>query len=160
MEHGKTESVQEQEKSRPLLNWRLIRKIEGLVFASMLLAIPFFAFRIVDATGTSLMVKNTSVDLVKELIQARETAKNLKLPITVSTCKHVANQPNAYLIQNGERTLQQVILPPGLSMIGSVTFDESGIPIARSAFTISKGLRSVTVEIDSEGNTSVRDQPI
>jgi hypothetical protein len=39
-------------------------------------------------------------------------------------------------------------------MAGSVTFDETGTPKARSSFVVSKGLRSVTVEVDSAGKTS------
>jgi hypothetical protein len=160
MEQSQPDLTQEFSKPRPRLNWRLIRKVEGLVFASMLLAIPFFAFRIVDATGTALMVKNTSVDLVKDLIKARDMAKDFKLPITVTCARGVNNEPFAYLIQNGSRTIEQVIVPPGVSMVGSVTFDETGIPKGRSSFVITKGMRSATVEVDERGSTSVRDIPL
>src|SRR5579883_1048368 len=102
MEESKAPPSNEfQEKSNVQLNWRFVRKIEALVFASMFLAVPFFAFRIVDIAGTSLMVQNTAVDLVRDLIRAREIAKDYGLVITVSSALPGANDPCSYLIQNG-----------------------------------------------------------
>lgn len=49
MEPGKAEAtVTNQEKKTAEVNWRFVRKIEALVFASMFLAVPFFAYRIVE----------------------------------------------------------------------------------------------------------------
>jgi hypothetical protein len=160
MEQSETKPVVDVGKPGARLNWRLVRKVEGLVFTSMLLAIPFFAFRIVDTTGSALMVKNTSVDLVRDLIRARGIASDYKLPITVSSLKMPATESCAYVIQNGPRTIEQIILPRGVSIVGSVTFDESGTPKARSSFVVSKGLRSVTVEVDSTGKTAVHESSL
>jgi len=154
MEQSEPKAGVDVKKPGAKLNWRIVRKVEGLVFTSMLLAVPFFAFRIVDTTGTALMVKNTSVDLVRDLIRARAIARDFKLPITVSSLQVHATDSCAYVIQNGPRTIEQVVLPQGVSMAGSVTFDETGMPKARSSFVVSKGLRSVTVEVDSAGKTS------
>jgi len=157
MEQGGTEQAPAQHKAGAQLNWRIVRKVEGLVFTSMLLAVPFFAFRIVDTTGTALMVKNTSVDLVRDLIRARAIARDYKLPITVSSLDVPATHSCAYVIQNGPRTIEQIVLPPGVSMVGSVTFDEAGTPKARTSFVVSKGMRSVTVDVDSTGKTATHE---
>jgi hypothetical protein len=158
MEQSEPKPVVEVKKTGGAqLNWRIVRKVEGLVFTSMLLAVPFFAFRIVDTTGTALMVKNTSVDLVRDLIRARSIARDYKLPITVSSLQVRSTDSCAYVIQNGPRTIEQIVLPHGVSMSGSVTFDENGTPKERSSFVVSKGLRSVTVEVDSTGKTAVHE---
>lgn len=148
-------STEIQEKGNIQLNWRFVRKIEALVFASMFLAVPFFAFRIVDIAGTSLMVQNTAVDLVRDLIRAREIAKDYGLVITVSSALPGENDPCSYLIQNGTRTIEQVVLPRGVSMVGSVTFDEKGAPRNRASFIVNKGNRTTYVEVDTQGQTSL-----
>ena len=156
MEQSKTEAgVDYRENVKTQLNWRFIRKIEALVFTSMFLAVPFFAFRIVDIAGTSLMVQNTAVDLVRDLIRAREIAKDYGLTITVSSASQTGNEPCSYLIQNGTRTIEQVVLPRGVSMVGSVTFDEKGFPRNRASFIVSKGTKTSYVEVDQQGQTSL-----
>jgi len=137
------------------INWPLVRKFEALVFASMLIAIPFFAFRIVDTTGTALMVQNTAVDLVKDLIRAKDTARDFHLSITVSSTSPRGSEPASYSIQNGQHTIEQVILPYGVNIGGSITFDENGLPSTGSSFFVSKGSKTAFVDIDNQGQTSL-----
>ncbi|CAM6004026.1 unnamed protein product [Sphagnum balticum] len=156
MEQGKAEAHRETSKEEQAkLNWRLIRKFEGLIFASMLLAVPFFAFRIVDTTGSALMVQNTSVGLVDDLIRARGIARDFKLAVTVSANPVKGGEQGSYVIQNGARTIEQVTLPYGVTMDGSVTFGVDGIPKVRSQFYIHKQQAQAVVEVDSAGKTSV-----
>jgi hypothetical protein len=156
MDETKAETgIEVRDKNKAQLNWRFVRKIEALVFASMFLAVPFFAFRIVDIAGTSLMVQNTAVDLVRDLIRAREIAKDYGLVITVSSALSTGSDPCSYLIQNGTRTIEQVVLPRGVSMVGSVTFNEEGMPRNRASFIVNKGTRTTYVEVDTQGQTSL-----
>lgn len=134
------------------LDWPLIRKFESLVFASMVLAIPFFAYRVVDITSTQLAVKQTGVDLVQDLRRAKDISKEYGLSITV--CGRPANEKDgtAYLIQNGNRTIEEVLLPKGVNVIGSVTFDETGTPSTPgAAFTISKFWKSNRITLTKDG---------
>lgn len=157
MDEIKSEAgIELREKQKAQVNWRFVRKLEALVFASMFLAVPFFAFRIVDIAGTSLMVQNTAVDLERDLRRAREIAKDYGLTITVSSALPTGNDPCSYLIQNGTRTIEQVVLPRGVSMLGSVTFDDKGVPRNPPAsFIVSKGTRTSYVEVNSDGQTSL-----
>lgn len=155
MDESKAEpGVDSREKREGRLNWPFVRKIEALVFASMFLAVPFFALRIVDIAGTSMMVQNTAVDLVRDLIRAREIAKDYRLAITVSSAPATSDSCS-YLITNGTRTIEQLALPRGVSMVGAVTFDEEGTPRNRASFIVSKGSRTAYVEVDSRGQTSL-----
>jgi hypothetical protein len=155
MDESKAEpGVESREKREDRLNWPFVRKIEALVFASMFLAVPFFAFRIVDIAGTSMMVQNTAVDLVTNLIRAKEIAKDYGLVITVSSAP-AANDSCSYLILNGTRTLDQIVLPRGVSMVGSITFEAEGTPRSRASFMVSKGSRTTYVEVDNRGQTSL-----
>ena len=134
------------------LDWPLIRKFESLIFASMVFAIPFFAFKVVDLTSTQLAVRQTGVDLVKDLVRAKDISKEYGLSITVCGRPATESEGTAYLIQNGNRTIEEVLLPKGVNVLGSVTFDESGTPTMPGAnFTISKGWKSSHISLTREG---------
>lgn len=133
----------------------LIRKFETLVFATMLIVVPFFAYRIVDTAGTTLMVQNTAADLVKDLIKAKEIARDFHLNISVSSAPPTVNEPSSYLIQSGSRTIEQIVLPTGVSIAGAVSFNDNGIPQSPSSFIIAKSGRTAFVEVSRDGNTSV-----
>lgn len=137
------------------LDWPLIRKFESLIFTSMIVAIPFFAYRVVDLTSTQLAVKQTAVDLVKDLVRAKDISKEFGLAITVSGRPGENKKPGAYLIQNGERTIEEVVLPKGVSVLGAITFDEQGVPSSRGTFTISKGWKTQHVNIGADGIASL-----
>jgi hypothetical protein len=133
----------------------LIRKFETLAFLAMLFVVPFFAFRIVDTAGTTLMVQNTAADLVKDLIKAKEIARDFHLNITLVSAPPTANEPSSYLIQSGSRTIEQIILPNGVSIAGTVTFSDGGTPETPASFIIAKGGRTAFVEVNRDGNTAV-----
>src|SRR5262249_23027818 len=133
------------------LNWPMIRKFESLVFISMIVAIPFFAFRVVDVTSTNLAVKQTAVDLVKDLIRAKDISKEFGLTVTVSGHPSSTEGQYAYVIQNGNRTIEEVLLPRGVSIIGAITFNDQGVPNSRGSFTITKGWKTQHVFVSSEG---------
>ncbi len=130
----------------------LIRKFESLIFASMVFAIPFFAFKVVDLTSTQLAVRQTGVDLVKDLVRAKDISKEYGLSITVCGRPATESEGTAYLIQNGNRTIEEVLLPKGVNVLGSVTFDDTGTPTLPGAtFTISKGWKSSHISLTREG---------
>ena len=120
----------------------------------MLLAVPFFAFRIVSHTATSLAVSNTAVDLVNDLIRAKDISRDSGLNITVTSKPAEAEKPAAYLLENGTNVIEQVDLPKGVSIVGAVNFDDRGMPTQAASFIISKGFKSVTVEVDAQGTVS------
>jgi xanthine/uracil/vitamin C permease (AzgA family) len=134
----------------------LIRKFETLVFAAMLIVIPFFAFRVVDTAGTALMVQNTAADLVKDIIKAKEIARNFNVSVTVTSVPAIGAEPSCYLIQSNSKTIEQVQLPNGVSIVGSITFNEDGLPQRPAPFIITKGGRTSTVQVNREGATSVQ----
>ena len=155
MEEDKFESREQPAAKGRKLNWWLIRRIETLVFASMLLAVPFLAVRIMETASTALTVQNASVDLVRDLLRAKQIANDFTLKITVSSVPANAIEPSSYLIQNGKKSIEKVVLPRGVSLIGSVTFDDKGEPQQKCSFLISKGSKTVSVDIDSSGQISM-----
>jgi hypothetical protein len=60
-------------------------------------------------------------------------------------------EPAKYCISQEGQTLEEVKLPAGVSIIGSVTFTASGMPESPSSFLVTKGFRSSHVEIDNQG---------
>jgi hypothetical protein len=141
-------------KIKPPFDWRLIRKVEGLVFASMLIAVPFFALRIMDTTYSVLLINNSAVDLVQNIFSARNLAVQQHVEITVSSTPATGNDPFGYVVQTGKKTWYQFFLPRGVSMVGSVTFETTGTPQNATSFVISKGSRAVSVDIDEKGRAS------
>ena len=139
------------------LSWPpVIRKFEALVFAALLIVIPFFAYRIVDTAGTALMVQNTAADLVKDLIKSKEIARDFHIGVSVTSAPASGNEPCSYLIQSDSKTIEQVVLPNGVSIAGSVSFNDGGLPQNPSAFIVAKGGRTAIVQINHEGSTSVQ----
>lgn len=137
------------------LSWApLMRKFETLVFATMLILIPFFAYRVVDSAGTALTVQNAAADLVKDLLKAKNMARDFHIAVSVTSAPANADEHCSYIIQGNAN--EQVFLPRGLSIAGSVTFNENGLPFAPASFILVKGSKSASIEINREGLTSVQ----
>jgi len=135
-------------------DWRLVRKVEGLVFASMLIAVPVFALRIMDTTYSTLLVNNTSVDLVKNIISAKDLAVQQHVEVSVSSVPAAGNDPFGYVVQSGTKTCYEFFLPRGVSLVGSVTFEDGGVPKNPTSFVITKGSKAISVDVDAKGRTS------
>ncbi len=131
----------------------LIRVFETMVFATLLIVVPLFAFSIVDTAGTTLMVQNTATDLITDLRKAKKYAQDFHLNITVTSAPPTVKEPSSYLIQTGTRTIEQIILPHGVGIAGTVTFTANGTPDKPGTFVISKSGRDAHVEVSQEGNT-------
>lgn len=117
----------------------------------MLVAIPFFAIKVVTITTASLNVKKTAADLVKDLIRVKQLAKDHGISISVTTRPPGQGESAAYLIQDDQRTIEEVVIPPGLNISGQVTFDVRGVPIKPTEFVISKGAKVQKVAVDEQG---------
>lgn len=134
-----------------LINWVLLRKLETFVFAFLFLALPFFAYKVVDATTSTLAVRNTAAELVQDLIRWKKTAFDEKTEIQITTKQIDRGKGFAYVVKQDDRRLEEVLLPPGASIVGTVLFDKEGIPKSAATFVISKGTKNVRVEVDSTG---------
>jgi hypothetical protein len=132
-------------------NWPLLRKFETLVFAAMLALLPFFAFKVVSVTNASLAVKNTTVDLVKDLRRARQLAKEHGVRIALVSRQENKMEASAYLIEDDQRTIEEIVLPRGVTVTGMVKFDAHGIPLEPASFNISKALKQSKVIVDANG---------
>lgn len=135
--------------------WPLFRKVETFVFAAMFIALPLFALKVVDHATTTLAVKNTSVDLVNDLIRCKGLAKEHQVNITLTSRNPTDKTPAAYEIRDEEKTVEEVILPKGVNVVGSVTFDPQGLPLHAASFIVSKGIRSAHVDVSKQGDIAV-----
>lgn len=154
---GRTDGKKDGEPasfSGALLSWPLLRKFETVVFACMFLAVPFFAMKIVSVTSILLNLKQTSADLVQDLIKVKQMSKDHSLPMRVVSRLATKSEPAAYLIQDPQRTIEEIIIPSGLTVTGTVTFTPDGTPAAPGEFVISRGNKAQKVEIDAQGMIS------
>ncbi|MFX5526309.1 hypothetical protein ABTD59_18845, partial [Acinetobacter baumannii] len=69
------------------------------MFAAMFIALPLFALKVVNHATTTLAVKNTSVDLVNDLIRCRGLAKEHHLNITLTSKTAKGSEPSEYEIR-------------------------------------------------------------
>jgi hypothetical protein len=138
-----------------IAQWPLFRKVETFVFAAMFIALPLFALKVVDHATTTLAVKNTSVDLVNDLIRCQGLAKQHQVNITLTSRTSTDKAPGAYEIRDEEKTVEEVILPKGVNVVGSVTFTPLGSPLHASSFIVSKGIRSAHVDVSNQGLIAV-----
>ncbi len=144
------ESVPKHRDKAELLNWVSLRKLETFVFGFMFLALPFFFFRVVETTTATMSIGNVAANLVQDLIKWEKTAAEKSVLITVTSRLGITNGA-AYIIEENQKLVEQVLLPPGVKIVGSVTFDPGGAPKAPATFIISKGERSSHVEVDGKG---------
>src|SRR5262249_20239646 len=127
----------------------------ALMFASMLIAVPLCAVRVMQHTASAMAVRTSSVDLVKDLIRAKELSRDLMKPVTLTSKPAAKDQPFRYVIEKEGKTLSEVDLPSGVSLIGSVTFDKQGLPETRASFVLSNGPNTISVEVDPKGLVTV-----
>jgi hypothetical protein len=144
------ESVPKSRDKAEILNWVSLRKLETFVFGFLFLALPFFFFRVVEATTATMSIGNVASNLVQDLIKWKKTAGEKVALITVTSRTDIGSG-SAYVIEENDKLVEQVLLPAGVSIVGSVTFNPGGTPKAPATFIISKGQRSSHVEVDGKG---------
>jgi len=136
------------------LNWPTIRKLETLIFASMLLAVPLIAFKVMRHTTSAMTVRQCSVDLVKDLIKAKELARELGVPVTLNTHPGKGVMPYSYELEKDGQPMATMEVSRGVACAGSVTFDQTGAPVHPATFILSNGPEVVSVEVDAKGMIS------
>jgi hypothetical protein len=138
-----------------LLKWPLVRKIESLAFLAMFLAMPLFAFRVIDYTARQLALQNAAHDLVKDIRGAKQLARVKGCDITVEARKGENGKPASYVILQDNHVLEEIILAKGVSMLGEVTFHPDGLPKSPATFDVHNESRSLSVDVDGQGVVSM-----
>lgn len=138
-------------KDSPIMAWPLIRRLETAAFMAMFIAVPLFAFRVVDYTARQLALNNAAHELVKDIRRVKEMSTRYNMPITVESARSQDGGHNSYLIRSDKKTIEEVVLPTGVSMVGEVTFGVDGAPDHPATFDVSLENRAVTVMIDKSG---------
>ena len=136
-------------------SWVAVRKLEMLVFAAMLIAVPWFAVRVLQSTYDQGPVRATTAALVNVLEHARHDAASSTEPITVESTKATASRPPGYIVRTGDFVNQEFFLSNNVEVVGSVTFDPGGMPKERSSFVVSRGSATGRVQINAQGEVSV-----
>lgn len=158
------QSAQSQQPSRespepqpvkPSNSWPLVRKFEALIFMAMFAAVPLFAVRVIQYTHDQLIVRNVSRELVKDLQRAKTLAVKLQSKVEVSGSASKSAKLFSYVVLIREQVSEEVVLPERVSVVGSITFNKSGLPEKPSSFIVSSENRTTTVEIDPTGLVSV-----
>ncbi|HEY9754117.1 MAG TPA: hypothetical protein V6C97_03025 [Oculatellaceae cyanobacterium] len=152
MDRERQSTAPRPQKTRLLVtDWVFLRKFETAVFAFMFMALPFFALKVVYTTTSSMAIKNSVVDLVRDLISWQKNAREKHIDVKIESKVAEPGQPSMYVVTQDGRTLEEVRLPAGVTIVGSVTFTAEGAPAAPGSFIITKGIRSATVDIDKQG---------
>lgn len=141
-------------KANSVLAWPLIRRLENAAFLAMFIAVPLFAFRVVDYTARQLALNNSALELVKDIRRVKEMATQFDEPITVESSTESDGALGSYIIHSSKRIIEEVVLPKGVTMVGEVTFTQNGMPVHPATFDVSMENRSVSVNIDKTGVAS------
>lgn len=145
------------------LSWAKIRKFEALVFLFMFFAVPWFGLRVVSYTKEQRVLNNITFNLVADLHNTKrraiETKKKITLkaihPKSLNILESSEKTPFGYVIIQGLKVEEEIILPVGITASGIVTFNPDGTPEKPSSFVLSQDKRTATVEIDKRGLVSV-----
>ncbi|MBS1993316.1 MAG: hypothetical protein JSS83_22525 [Cyanobacteria bacterium SZAS LIN-3] len=154
-ENGPAPARRKRSPFATLIDWPLVRKLESLVFLAMFLAMPLFAFRVIDYSARQLALQNGAHDVVKDIRRAREMAIQMKFDVTVEGRKSQYGKPSSYVIRNQNRVLEEIILAKGVTIIGEVTFQPDGKPKSPAIFEVHSETRSLIVDVDAQGGVSV-----
>lgn len=146
---------QEPQPVKSSNSWPLVRKFEALIFMAMFAAVPLFAVRVIQYTHDQLIVRNVSRELVKDLQRAKTLAVKLQSEVEVSGSASKSAKLFSYVVLIREQVSEEVVLPERVSVVGSITFNKSGLPKKASSFIVSSENRTTTVEIDPTGLVSV-----
>ncbi len=140
-------------------DWSILRKVEALIFLAFFLAVPLFAYRVLQYTHAQLVVLNVTRALVNDLRRARVMAMDNKADVHIKDS--IFNSPfqhksySAYSISLANKTIEQMVLPENVSVIGALTFLDTGSPDRPGSFIVSSFNKTSTVEIDKAGVISV-----
>lgn len=142
-------------RTKSLISWPLVRKLETLAFMAMFLAVPFFGYRVVEYTSHHLALNNAAHDLVKDIRRVKQMAAEYGMEITIESKQPSDGHPAAYLITSGTKNIEEVVLPQGVSMVGKITFSKQGLPEYPSTFDVHMDTRSISVDVDRNGTVSL-----
>jgi hypothetical protein len=152
MDRERQSTAQRPQKQRLMVtDWVFLRKFETAVFAFMFMALPFFALKVVYTTTSTMAIKNSVVDLVRDLINWQKISREKHIVVKIESKPAQNGQPSMYVVTQDDRTLEEVRLPQGVTVVGSVILTPQGTPEAPSSFIVTKGIRSSTVDIDKQG---------
>jgi hypothetical protein len=138
-----------------LLDWPLVRKLESLAFLAMFIAMPLFAFRVIDYTARQLALQNAAHDLVKDIRRAREKAIENHLDVTIEARKGGNGILPSYVMRHENKGFEEVVLPKGVFILGEVTFNPDGSPLSPATFDVHNETRGLSVDVDKQGVVSM-----
>jgi len=150
-ENGQPVKRKKKSPFAALLNWPLVRKLESLVFLAMFLAMPLFAFRVIDYTARQLALQNSAHDLVKDIRRAKEMSSQLNYDVTVEGRRAQGD----YAIRHDYHVMESIVLPKGVFVLGEVTFKPSGLPKSAATFEVHTENRTLDVDVDAQGVVSM-----
>jgi hypothetical protein len=153
-ENGPVQAKKRKGRLASLLNWPLVRKLESLVFMAMFLAMPLFAFRVIDYTARQLNLQNTAHDLVKDIRRVKIMAGKFDKDVTVEAKKSVFGKPASYVIRQDDHILEEIVLAKGVTMLGEVTFAPDGKPLSAATFELHTDTKSLSVDVEGDGTVS------
>ena len=133
----------------------MVRKLESLVFLAMFIAMPLFAWRVIDYTARQLALQNSTHDLVRDIRRVKQMSGTFGYDVTVEAKKGGSDKPSSYVIRHDTNILEEIILAKGVSMIGEVTFHPDGKPKSPATFEVRNENRSLNVDVDGQGVVSM-----
>src|SRR5690606_28067694 len=123
------DTSQGSQGGRKSLNWPTIRKLEALIFLAMFLLVPLFAIRVLQYTNVQLVVRNLGQELVHDLHRAKALAVESKEDVEVTGSSLKNKALGTYVIIYDAKVREVIVLPQGVTVVGSVTFKKSGRPL-------------------------------
>jgi len=122
---------------------------------AMFLAMPLFAFRVIDSTARQVALQNSAHDLVKDIRRAKYIAGDKGYDVTVEGRKAQENKPACYVIRDGDHVSEEIVPAKGVSIMGQVTFHPNGQPKSPATFDVHNESRSLSVDVDGQGVVSM-----
>lgn len=144
-------------RQKVLNYWRSTWYFERLTALLILIIAPFLAMAAYEFFVVGFELSSEATKIAQTLRQIKERAHELNTFGTFEARPASQHGLSSYQVgyENSKMGVQQVFLPKGLSLVGSVRFDAQGVPERASVLKIRHGLKHKDIVVSAQGLISV-----
>ena len=138
------------------MHWPFLRKIEVLLFTSLVVAVPLFAWRILELSRGQRELYQVATMLVGDLRQCQTLAHRLNSKITIDCMRKESIGVSYLLIQDEAKTKTiEIRMPFDVNIKGSGVVLPSGLPDGNLTFTLNLATRETKIQFYKNDNITI-----
>lgn len=141
----------------PLLKdfWLNSARMDILTFLAAVAALSLLFATTLDHITAGLVLQESASKLALALREAESIARdrNCNISAYISTTKTRAS--SLLVVEDGSHTFLEQPFPEGVSVVGSITFDQHGVPIMPTHFVFRKLGTEIHVDVNANSEVTI-----